>query len=226
MRSGEARECTLRLYLPSQTRLCDIWHRTFDIGRLLAFYGHEIAGSPCLKVVHAQSSAEGYTAQFKILRNIVRTRYACRVISHMFTQLGPYGARRRPENFMWPRHKISNAYVACMRPTGLPSSYDFGSHRSLWSMGSPYKICLLRCNCHIQYGANTGPVEPTSMGAIWTMHDSLRAQINGNPSLKAQHAHLSPTRYTASYVSNNHRKITQTRSAVIRPVWSGFSLCA
>ena len=56
---------------------------------LLGFYGHEIAGSPCLKVVHAQPSATGYTAQFKILRNIVRTRNACRVISHVFTQVWP-----------------------------------------------------------------------------------------------------------------------------------------
>ena len=36
--------------------------------------------------------------------------------------------------------------------------------------------------------------------------------------LKAQHAYLSPTGYTAPYGSNNHRKIAQTRSAVIRLV--------
>ena len=55
----------------------------------MAFYGHEIAGSPCLNVVHAQPSAAEYTAEFKILRNIVRTRNACREISNMFTQAWP-----------------------------------------------------------------------------------------------------------------------------------------
>ena len=52
----------------------------------------EIVGSPCLEVVHAQSSAVGYTApaQYKILRNIVWTRNACLVISHGNT-FGPYG---------------------------------------------------------------------------------------------------------------------------------------
>ena len=95
--ADEAHECTLGLYLPSQT------HVIFDplgSGRLLAFYGYEIAGSRCLKVVHAQPSIAGYTAQFKILRNILRTRYACRVISHVFTQLGPNGARRLSESLM------------------------------------------------------------------------------------------------------------------------------
>ena len=32
-----------------------------------------------------------------------------------------------------------------------------------------------------QYGANTGPVEPTSMGAFGTTHDSLRAQNRRKP---------------------------------------------
>ena len=31
------------------------------------------------------------------------------------------------------------------------------------------------------YGANTGPIEPTSMGAFWTTHDSLRAQNRRKP---------------------------------------------
>ena len=44
--------------------------------------------------------------------------------------------------------------------------------------------------------------------------------------LKAVHAQLSATGYTDTYGSKNHRKIVQTRSAVIRPVVSGFSLCA
>ena len=87
--SCEARKCTLGLYLPSQTD-----YVTFDplgLGRLLTgLLWQEIAGSPCLKVVHAQpSSAAGYTAHFKIFRNIVRTRNACRVISHALTQVWP-----------------------------------------------------------------------------------------------------------------------------------------
>ena len=32
-----------------------------------------------------------------------------------------------------------------------------------------------------QYGANTRPVEPTSIGAFWTTHDSLRAQNRRKP---------------------------------------------
>ena len=32
-----------------------------------------------------------------------------------------------------------------------------------------------------QYGANTGPVEPSSMGAFWTTHDSLRALSRRKP---------------------------------------------
>ena len=36
------------------------------------------------------------------------------------------------------------------------------------------------------YEANTGPVEATRMGAVWTMHDSLRAHNQRKPSLKAQ----------------------------------------
>ena len=50
-----------------------------------------------------------------------------------------------------------------------------------------------------QYVANTGPVEPTSNGAIWTTHDSLRSQNRRKPISETQHAHLSPTGYTAPY---------------------------
>ena len=114
-----------------------------------------------------------------------------------------------------------------MRPTG-----DLWSHRSLWSVGSPYEITIVTCvlpvlcafrlsfaqysmNPYVypsgfegapvnavraradavraldepttsladQYGANTGPLEPTSMCVIWTTHDSLRAE-------KSTEAHL------------------------------------
>ena len=83
---------------PASACSCYIYHAihdymTFDLlgpGRLLTGYlWAEIAGSSCLKVVHAQPSVTGYTAQFRILRKIVRTRNACRVISHVFTQAWP-----------------------------------------------------------------------------------------------------------------------------------------
>ena len=84
--SGEDRECTLGLYLPSQTRLCDIWPVSARKTTNWPSMGTKSLVAHCLKVVHAQPSAAGYTAQFKILRNIVRTHYECRVVSHMFTQ--------------------------------------------------------------------------------------------------------------------------------------------
>ena len=80
------------------------------------------------------------------------------------------------------------------------------------------------------YGQSCRPVwgkyracRPTCMDVFWTTHDSLRAQ-NRRKSIPV-HAHLSATGYTAPYGSKNHRKIVQTRSAVIRPVCSWFSLC-
>ena len=73
-------------------------------------------------------------------------------------------------------------------------------------------------------------VEPTCMDVFWTTHDSLRAQNRRkpSPSLKAVHAHLfQPRGYTAQYGSKNHRKIVQTRSAVILPPsLIRFLLCA
>ena len=39
----------------------------------------------------------------------------------------------------------------------------------------------LRPVLHTSMGQNTRSVEPTSMGAIWTMHDSLRAQNRRKP---------------------------------------------
>ena len=86
--SGEARECTLGLYLPSQTRLCDMWPiRARKTTNWLSM-GTKSLVAHVLKVVHAQPSAAGYTAKFKI-RNIVRTRNACRVTSHVLTQAWP-----------------------------------------------------------------------------------------------------------------------------------------
>ena len=59
-----------------------------------------------------------------------------------------------------------------------------------------------------QYGANTGPVEPTYMD-----HAQLSGpKIVGSPSLKAVHAHRSATGYTGPYgskKSSNNRTIPQ-----------------
>ena len=67
----------------------------------------EIAGSPCMKVMHAQTSAAGYTAKFKILRPIVRNHYACCVISHVFTE-----AWGTEAPFLDLRLSISNGFVS------------------------------------------------------------------------------------------------------------------
>ena len=77
-----------------------------------------------------------------------------------------------------------------------------------------------------RYGANTGLVEPTCMGFFWTTHDSLRAQKRRKPiSESCTCSSFSEGLYGLVRIQN-HQKIVQTHSAVIRPVWLVFSLCA
>ena len=81
------------------------------------------------------------------------------------------------------------------------------------------------CRCRTGFGTTYGQ----SCRPVWGKYRACRthkygrhldhgSKIDGSPSLKAQHAHLSPTGYTSPYGSNNHRKIVQTRSDIIRPV--------
>ena len=78
-----------------------------------------------------------------------------------------------------------------------------------------------------QYGANTGPVKPTCMGVFWTTHDSLRAQNCRKPTSESctcssySHGLYDPVR-----VQKPSKNSIQTHNAVIRPIWSWFSLCA
>ena len=68
-----------------------------------------------------------------------------------------------------------NPYVY---PTGFgrcPFGCSAGPCRRRTGFGTP------KASLADQYGANTGPVEPTSMGAFWTTHDSLRAQKSRKP---------------------------------------------
>ena len=52
--------------------------------------------------------------------------------------------------------------------------FRFGCRRRT-GFGTTYVILA------VQYEANTGPVEVTSMGAVWTTHDSLRAPNRRKP---------------------------------------------
>ena len=56
-----------------------------------------------------------------------------------------------------------------------PSDAVWARADAVWALKQPMAIFSDR------YGANTGPVEPTSMGAVWTMHYSLRAQNPRKP---------------------------------------------
>ena len=86
-RSGETHECKLGLYLPSQTRLCDIW--------------------PVLYMLNLQPRDIRHNSKF------FETSLGLAMHAIWFPtclhRRGPYGARRLSESFMWPRHKLPNA---------------------------------------------------------------------------------------------------------------------
>ena len=66
------------------------------------------------------------------------------------------------------------------------------------------------------HGVNTGFVE----------RHLDHTRLSTSPKSTEAHFRKLKTGYTAPYGPNNHRKIVQTRSAVLRPVWSRFSQCA
>ena len=206
----------------------------------------------------------GVPAQFKILRNIVRTRNACRVISHGFTQVlaltGPVDCLRALcdlginylmlRSNLWPTGvpqpvRLGEPYESVVRGKSIRNqspamqlSHAFSRFSvcscDFWPSIACARKVPLRMQCgpvqtpyglwntlrpvlQNRIGANIGHVEP--MDAF--RRTLYGPKIVGSPSLKAVHAHLTATVYTAPYGSNR-----KTRSAVIRPVWSEFSLCA
>ena len=56
-------------------------------------------------------------------------------------------------------------------------SYDYSMNPYVYPAGP----CRPTVSLADQYGTNTGHVEPTSMGGIWTTHDSLWAQNRRKP---------------------------------------------
>ena len=94
----------------------------------------------------------------------------------------------------------------CRRLTGFGTTYG----QSCRPVGGKYRAYRIHMYGRLLFGPRTTLYEP---------------KIVGSPSLKAVHAHLSATGYTARTSPKMIEKCTVYRSAVIRPVWSWFSLC-
>ena len=116
--SGGDHEFKFGLYLPSQTRLCDIWHVRTNKTTNWPSMGTKplVAYIWKLYMLNLQPRDIWRPHNLKIFET------SCELTMHvMWFPTGTGLALRLSESFIWCRNKISNASVACMKPTGVPS---------------------------------------------------------------------------------------------------------
>ena len=106
--SGEARECTLGLYLPSQTRLCDIWTVRARKTTNWPSMGTKTLVAQVWKLYMPKFQPRDIRHNSKFYETLCGFAMHAVWLPMYLHGLGPYGDRTLSKSFMLPTHKISN----------------------------------------------------------------------------------------------------------------------